>query len=71
MKKHFSELFTNQNGMVSPKVTVHINGITMSPGVSFGGGVLFGGVDLTQFIGKYLEVELQDGAYVIKGVYDY
>lgn len=70
MRKHFDELFTNQNGMVNPKVTVHINGVTMSPGVSFGGGVFFGGVDLTQFIGKYLEVELQNGVYVIMGVYN-
>lgn len=70
MKMHFDELFINQNGMVNPKVTVHINGLTMSPGVSFGGGVSIGGFDLTQFIGKYLEVELQNGVYVIKKVYN-
>jgi urease alpha subunit len=70
MKKHFDELFTNQNGMVNPKVTVHINGVTLSPGVSSGVGVSYGGVDLTQFIGKYLEVELQNGVCVIRGVYN-
>ncbi len=70
MQKDFSELFSVQNGMVAPKVTVNINGITMGPGVGFGGGVSFGGVDLTQFIGKKFEVELENGIYVIKGVYN-
>lgn len=70
MRVHFDELFSLKNGMVQPKAPVHINGITMTSGVSFGGGVLFGGVDLTQFIGKYLEVDkTNDGVYIIKGVY--
>jgi len=70
MRKQFNELFTIQNGMVSPKVPIHINGVTMTPGVSFGNGVSFGGVDLTQFVGKDLEVENQNGVYLIKGVYN-
>jgi hypothetical protein len=63
-------LFNNNNGVVTPKVNVNINGVTMSPGVSFGGGVLFGGVELTQYIGKDFDVELQNGVYVIKGIYN-
>lgn len=71
MRVHFDELFSVQNGMVQPKTAVHINGITMTPGVSLGGGVSFGGVDLTQFIGKYLEVDrMPDGVYDIKSVYN-
>ncbi len=70
MRKRFSELFEVQGGAISPKVPVNINGVGMGPGVSFGGGVLFGGVDLTKFIGKDFEVELQNGVYVVKGVYD-
>lgn len=71
MKVHFNELFSVENGMVQPKTPVHINGITMSPGVSFGGGVSLGGVDLTQFINKYIEVEkMADGVYDIKGFYN-
>lgn len=68
---HFNELFTVQNGMVTPKVTIHINGVTMGPGVSFGNGVLFGGIDLTQFIGKYFDVDIQNGVHIIRGVYNY
>lgn len=69
MKVHFDELFTVQNGMIKPKTPVKINGVKMSPGVSIGRGVSFGGVDLTQYIDKYLEVEkLDNGVSVIKGV---
>lgn len=67
---HFNDLFSVQNGAVTPKVTIHINGVTMGPGVSFGGGVLFGGVDLTQYVGKYFEIEIQNGVHIIKGVYN-
>ncbi len=70
MRKHFSDLFSNQNGVITPKVTIHINGVTMSPGVSFGGGVSFSGVDLTQFIGKDLEVDVQNNVHILKGVYN-
>jgi hypothetical protein len=71
MKVHFDELFTVNNGAVSPKTTIHINGITMTPSVSFGSGVSFGGTDLTQFIGKFIDVEqMTDGVYNIKGVYN-
>ena len=71
MKVHFDELFTVNNGSVNPKTQIHINGITMSPGVSFGNGVSFGGVDLTKYIGKYIEVEqLPNNVYDIKGFYE-
>ena len=54
MRSHFSDLFAVKNGMVSPKVPVMINGIVMTPGVAFGGGVSFGDVNLVSFAGKYL-----------------
>jgi len=68
MRINFDELFTNKNGMINPKVTVYINGVSFRLDVSFGSVVSFGGVDLTQFIGKYLEVEIQNRVYVITGV---
>lgn len=70
MRMKFNELFSNTNGTVTPKVNVHINGVTMSPGVSFGSGVSFGGIDLSQYIGKDFDVELQNGVYIIKGIYN-
>lgn len=70
MRVNFNDIFTVQNGVISPKVQIHINGVTMGPGISFGSGVAFGGVDLTQLVGKDLEVEVQNGVYTIKGVYN-
>lgn len=69
MRINFNRLFVVQNDMVSPKANVEINGVTMGPGVSFGGGVSFDNVDLTQFIGKDLEVDEINGVYHIRGVY--
>lgn len=65
---HFTELFTIDNGIINPKVTVQINGITLSPGVSFGRGITFGGIDLSQLTDDYLEVEKDFlGIIIIKG----
>lgn len=68
---HFSRLFTNQNGVISPRVSIQLNGVVMSPGVSFGSGVSIGGADLSKLTNNYFEVVLQDYVYIIKGMYQY
>ena len=70
MKINFSQLFIVQNGMISPKVQIHLNGVTMSPGLSFGGGVSFGGIDLSQYIGKDFDVIIENEIYYIKGIFN-
>jgi len=70
MRMHFDELFNVTNGRITPNVMVRIGGVTMGPGVSFGGGVSFSGVDLTQFVGKYLDVNVKGNVYNIEGVYN-
>jgi hypothetical protein len=69
MRYKFTDIFTINAGIVGPKVPVHINGVTMNPGVSFGDGVSFGGVNLQQYLGKDVEADLTNGVYVIKGFY--
>lgn len=69
MRKRFDDLFAIQNGMVTPKTLVGLNGVVMGPGVAFGAGVSFGGVDLTTFVGKDLDVEVQGNLTVINGYY--
>jgi hypothetical protein len=70
MRINFSQLFVVQNGMISPKVQIHLNGVTMSPGVSFGIGVSFGGIDLSQYIGKDFDVNIENDIYYIKGIFN-
>lgn len=65
---HFTELFTIENGIITPKVAVLINGITLGTGVSFGKGISFGGLDLSELTDDYLEIENDhSGIIVIKG----
>ncbi len=66
----FYQLFsvTRDRG-ISPIVPVHINGITMGPGASFGQGVYFGGVELATLEGRDFEVEVKNGVHFVRGVY--
>jgi hypothetical protein len=68
-KLSFNEIFQNNaNGSISPRATVAINGVTMTPGVTFGEGVLFGGIDLGAMKSKTFFVARQDNVIVIKGI---
>lgn len=73
MRMHFDELFVLQNNMMSPRpgIVVSIAGATMQHGawMNAGGGVIIGGVDLSQIVGRYLEVTVQNGVHVITGAY--
>jgi hypothetical protein len=69
MRMNFNQVFQINNGMVSPRAVVRVGGVQMGPGVAMGGGVQISGLSLTDLVGKDLEVELQDGVYVITGVY--
>jgi hypothetical protein len=71
MRVPFSQIFSvNLDGSVSPKVPVAIGGITMGgPGVTFGRGAWFAGVEIAAHVGKDLEV-VQDGeVYRITAIY--
>jgi hypothetical protein len=58
MKVPFSYAFQeNPNGSCTPKMQIHVNGITMGPGVSVRGGVSFGGFDIAKYRGKDLDIE--------------
>ena len=70
MRKHFNELFTVDGGKVSAKITVNVNGVTMGAGLTFNTGLQFNGVDISQYEGKYFDVEIENGVNKIKGVYD-
>jgi hypothetical protein len=57
IRVHFDDVFTvTADGNLSPKVPVDINGVQMTPGVVFGGGVQFGGFAMRQAAGHDLGV---------------
>lgn len=70
MRVPFHQIFQVQNdGSITPRVPVNLNGVTMTPGVSFTAGVSFGGVDVHTLRGRDLDVEQADGVYVITGYF--
>ncbi len=66
----FNTIFqVHSNGSIEPRQTVRIGGVTMSPGVRFTQGAVFGGIDLARYVGHELEVIYDDGTAVITGIY--
>ena len=69
-KLNFYQIFRiNSDGSVEPIRIVRIGGVQMGPGVKFGRGVLFGGIDITQYIGRDFQVEESSGILIITGIY--
>lgn len=65
----YDQVFTvNLNNTITPKIPVRIGGVTMGPGVSFGNGVLIGGVNLFDYRGKNLEGYIDNGVFVLNRI---
>lgn len=70
MRVSFWQVFrVRPNGAIEPIRVVKIGGVQLSPGVTFGKGVTFGGVDISQFVGNDLEAEERDGILVVTAIY--
>jgi hypothetical protein len=67
----FNEVFSvSVTGMITPKHIVRIGGVQMGPGVSMGGGVAIGNLQLGSIVGHDLEVEQGiDGVVTVTGHY--
>lgn len=59
----------NTNGSISPRVPVSIGGISMGPGVSFGNGVFFSGINLANFVNNDIQGYIENGVLIITGFY--
>ena len=57
------------NGSITPKFQIKIGGVVMGPGVAFTKGVSFSGVDIAQYVGHDLDVEINNNIHEIKGIY--
>lgn len=70
-KINFYQIFkvNTDDGSIEPLRLVRIGGVQIGPGVRFGKGVLFGGIDLAQFIGRDFLVEEMEGVLIIIGIF--
>ena len=69
-RRNFFEIFkVNIDGSIEPLRLVKIGGVQMGPGVRFGKGVSFSGIDLSQYVGSDFSVEEQNDVLVITGIF--
>ncbi|KKP43593.1 MAG: hypothetical protein UR31_C0002G0013 [Parcubacteria group bacterium GW2011_GWA2_33_14] len=70
MRINFHEIFNvNTDGSIESKGrTVKIGGVQFGPGARFK-NVSFGGIDLSKYIGRDLEVREENDVYIIIGIY--
>jgi hypothetical protein len=71
MRTNFHTIFNvNTDGSIESKEkTIRIGGVQFGPGARFK-NVSFGGIDLSKYIGRDLEVRVEDsGVHVITGIY--
>lgn len=67
---NFFQIFRiNPEGSIEPNMRVRIGGVQFGPGVKIGRGVLFGNIDLFQFVGRDFEVQDINGVLNITGIY--
>lgn len=66
----FDNVFVvNADGSVTARSTIRVGGITIGSGTVLRPGQTIAGLDFTQFVGRQLEVEIEGGTFVIKGIY--
>ena len=67
---NFYQIFrVNTDGSIEPLRPIRIGGVQMGPGVRFGKGVSFSGVDLSLYVGRDFLVEDSNGILVFKGIF--
>lgn len=70
MRKAFYDIFFyHPDGSLEPIHQIQIGGVQFGPGVRFGKGVAFSGIDLSNYLGKDFEVEIEGGVWKLIGVY--
>ncbi len=70
MRINSMEIFqVNSNGTFTVSKPIKIGGVFMKD-VVFSRGVKVGNIDLTGLVGKDLEVQMDNGVYIITGYYE-
>ena len=67
----FQDVFQeNLDGTLSPRRIITISGVTFTPDVTFGPGVVVGGIDFHKFKYQPIAAEEQNGALIIRGFFN-
>ena len=67
---NFNQIFTvHIDGSIEALHPIQVGGVSFGPGVRFGRGVSFSGVDFSLFIGRDFRVKEENGALIILGAY--
>ena len=71
MRYSFDQIFEEgSDGSLTPRVHIKIRGMKIGPGISFGSGIGFGGVNIFDFKGMDIEADKdKEGVFVLKGFY--
>lgn len=70
MRYAFNEIFREGDNQLEPIRKIRVGGVIFGPGVKFGQGASFGGVDFYQFRGHAIEADEEGDALVVKGIYE-
>ena len=70
MRYRFNEIFREEEEMLITLYTIKIGPVIIGPGMRFGKGVSFGGINIFEFIGKDIEADEDNGFLIINGFYD-
>jgi len=66
----FNSVFTqHEDHSIEPRQKIRVGGVSLGPGVRLSKGVLIGGLDFTQFLGRDFEAYTDGDTLVITGIY--
>lgn len=67
---NFYQIFKiNPDGSIEPLRVVRIGGVQIAPGVRFGRGVSFGGIDLSNYIGRNFSAREENNVLILTGIF--
>ncbi len=67
---NFYQIFrVSPDGSIEPLRIIRIGGVQMGPGVRFGRGVSFGGVDFSNYIGRDFSAREENGILILTGIF--
>lgn len=61
-------MVNSTDNSITTRVPVRVAGVTIGINETLRQGYVVGGIDLTQFVNRQLQVEIENGIYIIRGI---